>query len=154
MPCEAFLMESTKKAIGLTRKDLVVRTRQGLSASPALCCFSGLPGHEQRHWIEHRDSSERTLLRNEWSKAARDYSDEPPLNWTSHSHGIQLEGSARGRLANLRSLSSTDEIEIPGPAAPVWRDQLISLLSPIGISVFERMRLLEHDDRQVSPPTR
>ena len=28
------------------------------------------------------------------SKAARDYSDEPPLNWTSHSHGIQLEGSA------------------------------------------------------------
>ena len=30
----------------------------------------------------------------ERSKAARDYSDEPPLNWTSHSHGIQLEGPA------------------------------------------------------------
>ena len=87
------------------------------------------------------------------SKAARDYSDEPPLNWTSHSHGIQLEGSARGRLANLQSLSLVDETKIPGPAVPVWRDQLESLLSPVGVPVFERMRLLERDDRQVSPPT-
>ena len=39
-------------------------------------------------------TSRRTLLQYEGSKAARDYSDEPPLNWTSHSHGIQLEGSA------------------------------------------------------------
>lgn len=75
------------------------------------------------------------------------------MNWTSHSHGIQLEGSARGRLANLRSLSLADETKIPGPAVPVWRDQLKSLLFPIGISVFERMRLLEHDDRQISLPT-
>lgn len=87
------------------------------------------------------------------NKAARDYSDEPPLNWTSHSHGIQLEGSAQGRLANLQSLSLVDETRIPGPAVPVWRDQLESLLSPVGVPVFERMRLLERDDRQVSPPT-
>ncbi len=87
------------------------------------------------------------------ARPARDYSGEPPLNWTSHSHGIQLEGSARGRVATLRSLSSVDETKIPGPAVPVWRDQLKSLLFPVGIPVFERMRLLEHDDRQVSLPT-
>lgn len=41
----------------------------------------------------------------------------------------------------------------PDPLFPVWRDQLKSLLSPVGIPVFERMRLLEHDDRQISLPT-
>jgi hypothetical protein len=60
---------------------------------------------------------------------------------------IQLEGSAQGRVATLQSLSSVDETEIPGPAVPVWRDQLKSLLSLVGIPVFERMRLLERDDR-------
>ena len=55
----------------------------------------------------------------------RYYSDEPPLNWTSHSHGIQLEGPALRKLAYFRSLSSVDETEIPGPAVPVWRNQLV-----------------------------
>ena len=57
------------------------------------------------------------------------------------------------KVGNLQSLSPIDEIGIPGPAVPVWRDQLESLLSPVGVPVFERMRLLERDDRQVSLPT-
>ena len=64
------------------------------------------------------------LFRYKGNKQNRHYSDEPPLSWTSHSHGIQLEGPALGKLANFRSLSLADETKIPGPAVPVGRSQL------------------------------
>lgn len=70
----------------------------------------------------------------------RHYSDEPPLNWTSHSHGIQLEGPALRKLAYFRSLSPVDETEIPGPAAPVWRNQLNRPYDQLECWPFERMR--------------
>ena len=61
----------------------------------------------------------------ERSKAARDYSDEPPLNWTSHSHGIQLEGSAPHQI-DARRLATF------GPYPRLMRSRFPDLLSLSG----------------------
>ena len=94
----------------------------------------------QNHWIERRDYSVVELAPIQRERSSRYYSDEPPLNWTSHSHGIQLEGPAFRKLAYFRSLSSIDETEIPGPAVPVWRNQLNRPYDRLVCQPFGRMR--------------
>jgi hypothetical protein len=78
----------------------------------------------------------------------RHYSDEPPLNWTSDSHRIQLEGPAFRKLAYFRSLSSVDETEIPGPAVPVRRNQLVHSYFRLEYRTSSECVSHEHDDRQ------
>lgn len=51
------------------------------------------------------------------------YSDEPPSNWTSHSHGIQLYESAPRRMVNPAPLDRAGEAGFAGWRRPSRRRQ-------------------------------
>jgi len=66
------------------------------------------------------------------SEPSRDCSDEPPLSWTSHSHGIQLEGSALGRVAPF------------SPYPRLMRPRFLDPLSLFGESARSLLSRLEY----------
>ena len=116
----------------LHRRGLVLR--RGWSASPA---FS------RAYWIERRDYSDTGRFSvTEGACDRRDYFDEPPLNWANTSPRTQLEGPARmGSWQSSRSLSSVDDSEIPGPAAPNRKRQPTVLIpSDLACRGFARLR--------------
>ena len=65
---------------------------------------------------------------------------------------IQLEGSAQGKMAYFQSLSSVDVTEIPGPAVPVRRNQLVRSYFRLDCRTSSECVSHEHDDRQASGP--
>ncbi len=125
-----------------------------MSASPIFLLDASLNNTSQSKPLDRTPGLLRSLsvLRYKGNTLGRDYSDEPPLNWTSHSHGIQLEGPALGKLAYFRSLSLVDETEIPGPAVPVGRNQLVHSYLRLGCQPLSECVSHEHDDRQASRP--
>ena len=130
----------TEKSFRLHRHDLVLR--QGMSASPAfaLGTFLCSPRVSVLDRTPGLHRTKNTMLPYKrsvaWSGLLRRAPIEldKPLSW----HPARRV-SVR-RVATPQFLSSVDETEIPGPAVPVWRNQLRSLFFPVGIPVFERMR--------------
>ena len=75
---------------------------------------------------------------------------DEPLSWQSSS-----KGQRSGKMAYFQSLSSVDVTEIPGPAVPVRRNQLVRSYFRLDCRTSSECVSHEHDDRQaLGLPTR